>query len=56
MGDVVLNAPIGQISIDRRGVLGIGVGDTTVCLGKKHLGFMQALLTLDLIFDQLQWI
>jgi len=56
VGDVVMDAPVSQISIDRRGVLSIGVRDTTVCLGKKHLSFMQALLTLDLIFDQLQWI
>ena len=56
MGDVVLDAPVSQISIDRRGVLSIGVRDTTVCLSKKHLRCVQALLTLDLIFDLLQWV
>ena len=53
MGDVVLNASVSQVCIDRRRVLSIGVRDATVRLSKKHLRCMQALLTLNLVFDQL---
>jgi hypothetical protein len=56
MGHVVLDASVSQVCIDRRRVLGIGVWDASVRLSKKHLRCMQALLTLDLIFDQLQWV
>lgn len=56
MGHVVLDAPINQVSIRLWRVLSIGVRDATVRLSKKHLGVMQTLLTLDLVFDQLQWI
>lgn len=56
MGHVVLDAPVDEISFALRRVLSIGVGHSPICLSKKHLGIMQALLTLDLVFDQLQWI
>jgi len=56
VGYVVLDAPINQVSIRLWRVLGIGVGNTPIRLSKKHLGIMQALLALDLVLDQLQWI
>lgn len=52
----MLDSPIGQVCTGYRRVLNVGVGDATVRLSKKHLGVVQALLTLDLLLDELQGI
>lgn len=55
MVDVVLHAPVGEISIDLwLIVLSILVGHTSVCLGKEQLSVLQALLALLLLLNELQ--
>jgi hypothetical protein len=53
--DVVLDASVRQIGVNGRLIVfGILIGHTSVCLGKKQLSVLQALLALLLLLDELQ--